>query len=71
MPSQAINHKRLLRSKKIIVREAQKSKPNPKEEQAKSKEAGTRGPRKNKKGPGSLKPKRRNIKKEKKPTARD
>ena len=61
----------MLRSKKITVREAQQSKSSPKEEQAKSKETGTRGPRKNKKGPGGLKPKRRNIKKEKKPMARD
>ena len=61
-----------MRSKRITVREAQKSEPSPKEKKkAKSKEAGARGPRKNKKGPGGLKPKRRNIKKEKKPTERD
>ena len=52
------------------MREAQKSEPNPKEKQAKSKEVSARGPRK-KKGPGGLKPKGRNMKKEKKPTARD
>ena len=65
MPSQAINHKRLLRSKKIIVREAQKSESSPKEKQAESIEAGARGPRKNKKGPRGLKPRRRNVKKKK------
>ena len=45
----------MLRSKKkITIREAQKSKPSPKEEQAKSKEEGTRGPQKNKKRPRRL-----------------
>ena len=53
------------------MREAQKSEPGPKrKKQAKSKEAGARRPQKNKKGPGGLKPRRRNIEKKKKPTAR-
>ena len=61
----------MLRSKRIIVREAQKSEPSPKEKTSQVQRSRYKGITKEKKGPGGLKPKRRNIKKEKKPTARD
>ena len=55
------------------MREAQRSEPSPKEKEPSLRKQ-VQGDQKKKKemaGPGDLKPKRRNIKKEKKPTARD
>ena len=56
------------------MREAQKSEPGPKGKTSqvqRSRCKETTKERKKKAGPGGLKPKRKNIKKEKKPTARD
>ena len=55
------------------MREAQRSEPSPKENKPSPRKQvqGDHEKKKGMAGPGDLKPKRRNIKKEKKPMARD